>query len=77
MWAMLSIAEHVGEELHIEFNAKELASSLMEDTDFLLLFDPSIDGLEYETDTLDYLGIAALHPENWFDLYNDDRLWWD
>jgi hypothetical protein len=49
----------------------------MEDTDFLLLFDPSIDGLEYETDTLDYLGIAALHPENWFDLYNDDRLWWD
>lgn len=78
LWRMLRLAEVFGVELCIEFDAVDFADLMLEDTDFLLLFDRSLDGIEYQTDTtLKHLGIPSLHPENWFDPYDDSRLWWE
>lgn len=77
LWGMLRIAEALGEGLRIEFDADELVDLLLEDTDFLMLFDSGMDGIEYETDMLKHLGIGSFHPENWFDPYDDSRLWWE
>lgn len=78
LWRMLTVAEAFGAEQRIQFDEVDFADLMLEDTDFLLLFDRSLDGIEYQTDTtLKHLGIASLHPENWFDPYEDSRLWWD
>jgi hypothetical protein len=78
LWRMLRLAEAFGAEQSIEFDAGDLADLMLEDTDFLLLFDRSLDGIEYQTDTtLKHLGIPSLRPENWFDPYDDSRLWWE
>lgn len=75
---MLRLAEAFGAEQSIEFDADDLADLMLEDTDFLLLFDLSLDRIEYQTDTtLKHLGIPSLRPENWFDPFNDSRLWWE
>lgn len=59
------MAEAFGAEQSIEFDADDLADLMLEDTDFLLLFDLSLDGIEYQTDTtLKHLGIPSLRPEN-------------
>jgi len=78
LWAMILIGEGIAEESDVDFDADEWIDLLLEDTDFRLLFDFRLDGIEYETDTtLSSMGIGSLNPDDWWDPYEDSRLHWD
>jgi len=44
---------------------------LLRDVDIELLWDPSADGIENEHELLDHIGAAPMHPDRWFELFND------
>lgn len=78
LWTMIRIAEGIAEESDVDFDADEWIDLLLEDTDFQLLFDSRLDGIEYETDTtLSSMGIGSLRPDDWWEPYEDSRLYWD
>lgn len=43
-----------------------LQDILFEDHDVLMLFEPELDGIESDADVIDRMGLANLHPKDWF-----------
>lgn len=46
--------------------------TVFEDTDFEVLYQPALDGIEDGGDISDYLGMANLHPGEWFEPFRED-----
>jgi hypothetical protein len=47
---------------------------LFEDEDVLMLFDPRFDGIESGSEIGDHLGVANLHPDEWFLPFRPDEV---
>lgn len=43
---------------------------LFQDHDVFMLWNPSLDGIERDDDTLAKMGISGLHPSGWFEPFN-------
>jgi len=64
-WALIEEAEQVLEEDGLEANFDLFVDDLFEDTDFLILFDPKLDGLE-TAEVGTYLGMGYVEFKDWF-----------
>ena len=43
---------------------------LFQDHDVFMPWNPSLDGIEPDDDTLAKMGISGLHPSGWFERFN-------
>ncbi len=50
-----------------EFDADAASDSLFHDHDVFMLWNPMLDGIENDAETLARLGTADLHPSRWFE----------
>lgn len=64
-WAILRRAEALLEVDDLPSDLSRLEGALFEDTDFTMLFDPSMDGVD-ETELGKIMGISSLRFEDWF-----------
>lgn len=64
-WALIEEAELVLEEEGVAADFGPFTDDLYEDTDFLVLFDPKLDGLE-SSEVGAYLGMGYLEHKDWF-----------
>jgi len=51
----------------LEFDADAASESLFNDHDVFMLWNPLLDGIENDDETLERLGTADLHPSKWFE----------
>jgi hypothetical protein len=51
----------------LESDAGAASDSLFNDHDVLMLWNPMLDGIENDLETLAHLGTADLHPSRWFE----------
>lgn len=54
----------------LEFDADAASESLFNDHDVFMLWNPLLDGIENDEETLARLGTADLHPSRWFEPFN-------
>jgi hypothetical protein len=76
--ALHTIIEHAGVWLEIRGEHDEgwerYEDEVFEDTDFEFLYDPAWDGIEsHESDVTRALGMANLHPDDWFKPFRTDQ----
>lgn len=51
----------------IELDAEGASESLFHDHDVFMLWNPLLDGIENDSETLATMGTAGLHPSKWFE----------
>lgn len=51
----------------LESDAEAASDILFNDHDVLMLWNPMLDGIENDAETLAHLGSAGLHPSRWFE----------
>jgi hypothetical protein len=56
--------------LGLEYDVESASESLFHDHDVFMLWNPMLDGIENDTETLAKLGTADLHPSRWFEPFN-------
>ena len=54
----------------LERDADEASESLFQDHDVFMLWNPALDGIENDTETLARIGTTGLHPAGWFEPFN-------
>lgn len=54
----------------IELDAESASDTLFHDHDVFMLWNPLLDGIENDTDTLARMGTSGLRPTEWFEPFN-------
>lgn len=54
----------------IDLDVESASDALFHDHDVFMLWNPLLDGIENDTETLDRMGTSGLHPAEWFEPFN-------